>query len=278
MSTRNIFLVSVVIFTWFLFVVPDSFLSKDLGGTILTIVAFLFGIIAGFYIVVTTTDYNSVKNILASETAGWISLHQNVLIYNKQFANKLSLLIDKYLIQAFDPEIIDYAKLTNAEFENVKTFVTGLPYKENLSSVHQNIRNNMDSIITARQQLTVLGTKALSSFQWTILSALAGLFIFSFYGLRTGELFFNVVTVVISSSVVLILLLIRDLDLYIWNEKTFGFDIFQNVFKSIGQLPYYPAESIDSGRVSPQEKEYRLGRYIDFPKSNERKIEIKKTG
>jgi len=278
MNTRNIFLVSVVIFIGLIFVAPASFITKDLGNTILTIVAFLFGIIAGFYIVVTTTDYNSVKNILASETAGWISLHQNVLIYDRQSADKLSLLIDEYLIRAFDPEIIDYAKLTHSEFETAKAFVRELPWKENLSSVHQNIRNNMDVIITSRQQLTVLGAKTLSSFQWTILCALAALFIFSLYGLRTGELFFDIVTVVISSSTALILLLIRDLDLYIWNEVTFGFDIFQNVFRSIGQLPYYPAESIKGGRVHPLEKEYRTGTYINFPRSTERKIEIKKTG
>src|SRR3990167_8256616 len=140
MSTRNIFLVSVVIFTWFLFVVPDSFLSKDLGGTILTIVAFLFGIIAGFYIVVTTTDYNSVKNILASETAGWISLHQNVVIYDRKSADKLSLLIDAFIRHAFDFEIIDYAKSTNDKFKSVEAFMIELPYNKYFDTLHGVIR------------------------------------------------------------------------------------------------------------------------------------------
>lgn len=277
MNTRNIFLVSVVIFTGLLFIVPRSFIPSELGNTILTVVAFLFGIIAGFYIVVTTTDYNSLKTILASECAGWISLYDNVLVYDKQSAERLSSLIDEYERSAFDFELIDFAKSTHTQFRAIETFMVELPYKENMSSVHQNIRSNMDTIVTARQQLTVLGTKTLSPFQWTILSALAGLFVFSLYGLRSGELFFDVVTIVISSSVVLILLLIRDLDLYIWNEQTFGWDVFQDIFKSIGQLPYYPAEAIESGRVSTLEKEYRVGRYIDFPKSRERKIEIRKT-
>ncbi len=276
MNARNIFLVSVAIFIGLIFIVPNSFINKDLGNTILTIVAFLFGIIAGFYIVVTTTDYNSLKSILAAETAGWISLHQNVLIYDKQSANKLSLLIDEYIRDAFDFELIDYARSTEVQFEAIKIFVRELPWKENMSSVHQNIRNNMDVIITARQQLTVLGTRTLSTFQWNILWALAILLILSLYGLRTGELFFDIVTVVISSATVLIILLIRDLDLYIWNEKTFGFDISQNVFKSIGKLPYYPAESLEEGRIYTLEKEYRLGKFVNFPNSNERKIEIKK--
>ena len=277
MNTRNIFLISAIIFIILLFVVPSSFLPSELGNTILTVVAFLFGIIAGFYIVVTTTDYNNVKNILATETAGWISLHQNILIYDKQVADKLASLIDKYILRAFDFEIIDYAKSTHAEFEAIKNFVVGLPYKENFATLHGNIRNNMDVIITARQQLTVLGARTLSIFQWTILFALATIFIFSLYGLRTGKLFFDIVTVAISGSIILVLLLIHDLDLYIWNEKTFGYDIFENVLKSIGQLPYYPAESIKQKRVQPHDKEYRVGTYVNFPKSIDRKIEIQRT-
>jgi len=217
MNTKYVFLISVVIFVILLFVIPRSFVPTGLGNTILTVVAFLFGIISGFYIVVTTTDYNSVKNILATETAGWISLHQNILIYDKQVADKLASLIDKYILRAFDFEIIDYAKSTNDEFESIKELVRELPLKENLSSVYEKIRNVMDDIIISGQQLTVLGARTLSVFQWTILFALASIFTFSLYGLRTGELFFDVVTVAISSSIVLVLLLVRDLDLYIWN-------------------------------------------------------------
>lgn len=274
MKTRNIFLISVLIFIILLFIIPSAFIQAELGNTILTVVAFLFGIISGFYIVVTTTDYNSVKNILATETAGWISLHQSILIYDKQVADKLSSLIDVYIIRAFDFEIIDYAKSTYNEFESIKKLTIELPFKEALSPIYEKIQNVMDGIIISRQQLTVLGTRSLSVFQWTILFSLALMFIFSLYGLRTGEVFFDIVTVIISSSIILVLLLIRELDLYIWNEKTFGYDIFENVLKSIGQLPYYPSESIRQKRVQPHDKEYRIGTYINFPKSLDRKIEV----
>lgn len=277
LKNQNIFFISLVIFIGLLFVFPHSFIPSELGNTILTITTFLFGIIGGFYIVVTTTDYNSVKNILASETAGWISLHQNISIYDKQLADKFSRLVDAYVRRAFDYEIIDYAKGTHVEFEALKRMVRDIPLKNELSSVYEKIRDVMDEIIKSRQQLTVLGAKTLSPFQWFVLFILATLLVFSLYGLRSGELFFDIVTVAISSSVVLILLLIRDLDLYIWNEKTFGYDIFENVLKSVGQLPYYPAESLEAGRVNPSEKEYRVGTWLNFPKSLDRKVEIHKT-
>lgn len=279
MNTRNIFLVSVVIFTGLLFIIPHALISPEsfLGNTVLSISAFLFGLFAGFYILATTTDYNSVKNILAAESAGWISLYENVFIYDTQSAGKLSLLIDEFERYAFNFEIIDYAKSTNIKFESISLFMKTLPYKESMSSVHQNIRTNMDAIVIARQQLTVLGERTLSLFQWAIFLALAVAFILSLYVLDPGGWFFNAITVIISSAVVLIMRLVHDIDLYIWNEQTFGWDVFQNIFRAIGQLPYYPGESIEARRVHPLEKEYRVGTYVNFPESMVRTIEIKKT-
>jgi hypothetical protein len=259
MNTKNIFVLSVALFIVLLFVVPRAFIPMDLGDTIITVVAFLFGIIAGFYIVVTTTDYNSIKNILASETAKWVSLYQNILIYDTPTSEKLSSLIDTYIRRAFDYEVMDYERGTREEFANITKTIRGLPLKQEVAYLYEKIGNTFDDIIQTRQQLAVLGTRALQVFQWIILITLAALFIFSLYGLRTGELFFDIVTVSISSSIILVLLLIRELDLYLWNEKTFGYDIFQNVLTSIGRLPYYPIESIDKGRIIPAEKEYRVG-------------------
>jgi len=274
MKANYIFFASLFIFTILLFLLPIGFISSDLGNAILTISTFLFGIMAGFYIVITTTDYNSVKSILASETAALISLYQNVLIYDKQSAEKLSLLIDEYVRNTLNYEIINYVRNTHRQFQNIQSAVRDLPIHDNLSSVYESIRNDMSNFIIARQQLTVLGAKTLSIFQWVVIFVLALIPLVSLYGLRTGEIFFDIVTVIVSVAVALILVLIRDLDFYVWNEKTFSFEIFENVFIAIDQLPFYPAESIQKGRVRPVENEYRLGTYVDFPKTLERKIEV----
>ena len=276
MKSKYIYFICLVVFTALIFIIPSSFISLDFGNTILTVTAFLFGILAGFFIVVTTTDYNSIKNILATETAGWISLYKNILTSDKKMAKKLALLIDKYIIRAFDYEIIDYARFTHREFDDIDKLFEKMPAKIYSSNSFQVIRGNMDQIILARQQLTVLGARTMSLFQWIILVSLASIFILSLYGLRTGELFFDIVTVLVSSSIVTILFLIRDLDLYIWNEQTYSFDIFENVFKALGQLPYYPEESVQKGRIVPLDKKYRLGKYSDNPQSKTRIITIYK--
>lgn len=273
-NTRNIYLLSLVVFYLLLFVIPNSFVSLDFGNTILTVSAFLFGILAGFFIVVTTTDYNSIKSILAVETAGWISLYLNTLCCNKKTARTLARLIDAYVIRAFDYEIFEYVRHTGPEFIEAQRLIERMSNKDKESNVYQNIRSNMDQIIGARQQLTVLGTKTMSLFQWSILISLAIIFIFSLYGLRTGAIFFDIVTVFISASIVTVLLLIRDLDLYAWNDQTFSYEIFENVFKVIGALPYYPEESINERKFTPLENKYRVGTLASGAKVERRKIKI----
>jgi hypothetical protein len=270
-NTQPIFFLSLIVFVLLLFVIPTSLVSSDLGNIVLTITSFLFGIISGFYIVVTTTDYNNLKSILASETANWIFLYKNILAYDKHLAKEFSLLVDAYIRRNFDYELIDYSRGTSVEFEAISDKIKKIPVKDDLSS---SINQIFGSILFSRQQLLVLGSKSLSVFQWLVLVVLAGLLVFSLYGLRSGELFFNVVTVAVSSLSVLLLLLIRDLDRYTWNEKTFSFDVFQSVFKAIGQLPYYPAESLKEGRIIPRDNEYRIGKFIDFPNSLARKIKV----
>lgn len=274
MRTQYIFLFSVISFLVLLFVVPTGFISSDSASIILTINTFLFGIIAGFYIVVTTTDYNSVKKLVGDETAAWITIHQSVSVYDKSLGDKLMLLIDEYIRRAFDFEIIEYTKNTFPEFEKIRKFVAELPIKQEMSSIYEQIDNTLGEITDHRQQMFILGAKTLSAYQWLVLLVLAATFIVSLYGARTGELFFDIVAVAISSATVLILFMIKELDLYVWNEKTFSFDAFENVFKSIGQLPYYPEESIINGRVAPQETEYRIGKRVYSEGRMSRQVEI----
>lgn len=257
-----------------LYIIPAGFISMELGSIILTVTAFLFGIIAGFYIVVTTTDYNSLKLTLATETANWVNLYQNLNIYDGQVAKRAIPLIDRYMRRNFDFELIHYTKVTSEEFSDIEREIRRLPIKPELSSVYEQILNSLNTIMVSRQQLLVLGTHALSTLQWFVLFVLAGAFILTLYGVRSGELFFDATIVAITASTALVLLLVRDLDSYIFNERTFAFDIFENVFAAIGQLPYYPEETLLSGRIHPPEKEYRVG--IPHTGVRERHIEVRK--
>ena len=67
MKIKEIYLISILVFIFLVLLIPDRFIEPETGNTILTIGTFLFGLLAGFYIVVTTTDYNNLKSILSTK-------------------------------------------------------------------------------------------------------------------------------------------------------------------------------------------------------------------
>src|SRR3989344_1571776 len=141
---RRFFIVSVLLFALLAYIIPTGLINTDYGNVILTIATFLLGIFAGFCILVTTNDYNSVRGLAADETAGWISLYQTVGVYESGASEKLKPLLSEYIIRSFDYDFIDYARETKPEFEPIQELINNLPIVDARSSVHQNILDRID--------------------------------------------------------------------------------------------------------------------------------------
>src|SRR3989344_4152657 len=169
MLTNKIFLVSIVIFAGLAAILPTGFLDSEYGNVVLTISTFLFGIFAGFCILVTTNDYNVVRGLAADETAQWISLYDTLRIYDSRAYNEIKPLLREYIIRSFDYDFIDYARETKPEFTRIRDLINSLPVMESKSSVHQNILDRIADVTKARQHLTALGNRSLSRLEWLVL-------------------------------------------------------------------------------------------------------------
>ncbi|OHB18366.1 MAG: hypothetical protein A2749_02580 [Parcubacteria group bacterium RIFCSPHIGHO2_01_FULL_45_26] len=270
----KLFIISLVFFGVLAYLLPTSLIDTDYGNVILTIATFLLGIFAGFCILVTTNDYNSVRELAADETAGWISLYNNVQVYDADSALKLKPLLSEYIIRSFDYDFIDYARETKPEFRPIQDLINSLPVMESKSSVHQNILDRIADVTKARQHLTALGNRSLSRLEWLVLFMLSFTVIATLYGLRTGSPFFDFVTIAVSSAIVMILELTYDIDRYMWNDASFGFETYNNVLVAMGELPYYRQDFLQRRIVVPLEKKYQIGILSNHGKSWERKIEI----
>ncbi len=276
MKIYFIFIFALLFFSILISFVPSGFISTNLADAILKTSTFLFAILAGFCIATTITDYNDLRTNIGREIGEFINLYRNVYVYSREQAQKLAALIDIYIRRTFDYEIIEYTKQTESEFANIEQFIKNLPIEQEKISIFQKILSTMESLTNSRQKLFTLNSHAVPKIQWIILITLALTIIISLFSFPNDNLFFKATTVLISACLVLVLRLIQELDLYIWNEETFAYELYQNAFKAMGQLPYYPAESIKKGRYISKEKEYRVGTLINH-ETFERKIEtIKK--
>ncbi len=110
---------------------------------------------------------------------------------------------------------------------------------------------------------------------WFILILLSTVLIFLLFTLRTPEnLFFNLTIGAVGAIIYFILLLLWEVDSNSFLEEQLACKDTQVIFRSLGQLPYYPAWALDEQNIVPLYPQYRIGTYTNLPSSHHKKITI----
>lgn len=253
-----------------LFIFPKNLVISNISE-IFSAVAVIFGIIAGFFIAATFTNYFALQNSIADEISNLVSFFEISALLNPKIKEELKEAIDLYLIRLFDYELYDYDK-TWPEFEKIIKIADENIKKTDttLYGRYLEIEQNLKKV---RQSAILSARRILGPAHWAILIILAITLIFLVYIMRDAGVFSSILTVLVSSAACLILFLLFDIDSNYFAEEKLAFDTYERAFEEIGKLPYYPAESLKSKRINPRGK-YRLGILIGDPKQFKRKVVI----
>jgi hypothetical protein len=253
-----------VVFGALIFIVLSSILPfyglLEEMRIILTVTTFLFGIIAGFVIASRVTRYSRFRELLTNETGYLITLYQYSLFMDQKFQNKIKDVIDSYLIESFLYEIYEYHEKTEKMFYTI--FDTIREYKPTTSQQESTLnamKNIIKDLLKDREELYLLGKDRISFLLKSTLILLAGIMLFGLYLIRIETLYFHIITVLLSTSILMILFLVRDLDRLKLSSYVFSYGIYNRVFDAIGKLHVYTSDSSIRGMPIPTEDEYRFG-------------------
>lgn len=244
-------------------VVPGQGPSHDVE-LILTVSSFLFAILAGFYISRQSKRFDNLRKLVASQDANWVSVFKTAEIIGKDFAKRIADRIDSYYIVWFDYAIGSDAYKNSAKhldevYEELRlhTELVG----DNIDSVYDEIIIFLADIEKNRNRESVLSLEKITGGQWAALLILTGVIIFSLYYLMVPALYSKVITMLLSTVLVLVLLMLRDLQNLMHGGEMQLDESGQEVFEIIGKPRYYNKKYIDSGvTVIPEHvEEYRLG-------------------
>lgn len=261
------------IFIILVFIIPPKLISTDVSN-FLTTTTVLFAIICGFFIATVFSNYSRLQSLIAEETAGLISLHIMCKYLNSSIEKDVDDAIDKYLIAAFDFELIDYIDNTWEEFNSILKVIDKISRDTDLFAT---LIGQVSNLLKVRQEIILTTRRIMNISNWIISAGLATLIIILLFSSKDSSLVSMIFTVSLSSATFFVLFLLDEIDSNRFAEEKISFDIYQRVFKEIGKLPYYPEVSIKSRRVQPPKGAYRVGKYKDFPKSLDKKIEIVRT-
>lgn len=276
MNLKYIDAVKGATFAFIIFIIAVIYLpgvgpSEEVEN-ILTISTFLFAILAGFFISRLSTRFNEIRKLVGEEDALFLSFYKTSQIYGKDFTNKIRELIDKYYVVCYDGIVGFQYKPTVKYFLQMWDELLKLK-KYRKESSYQTLLDNLNDLEKTRNLSSVTYEEKLGAGQWIILIFLAGIILFSIFYLKTDALYSRVITVLLSTVLVLVLLIARDLQNLMLGGKPLLEESGQEVFEFIGKPRYYNQFLLKKGRstIPKNVKVYRLGMH----KPGADKFEIK---
>jgi len=238
--------------------------SNESINTIIGVVGLLFAILVGFFINDLWTRFQRVRENVSIEVSGLQTYFIFVKILSafprhKKWIEKQRELIDRYIKEFFKVEWTNYEKvdpLFNDIMRSLKDIGELKTNKE--TETYTNFLPLLNEVTTAREKLFMYGKDKLSKAEWMVVCSLASIILFSMFYINTGILSSVFLTGVLSSSVITILLIMRDLNDLSYGEDMISFEPYETIFDVIGKPRFYLKRDIECGRVKPpKEIKYR---------------------
>ena len=228
----------------------------------LTVSTFLFAILVGFFTSRLNSRYEKMRELIGSEDALWLSLYKTSQLYGKEFSDKIRNLIDKYYIVSFD-----FYGLDEDCYKHSMKYFLGV-YDELIKmKKHRDeeafgkMLDRLSSIEDKRNNYSILSLEKITKGQWTVLISLATIIIVNLFYIEITGMYSQAIVVLLSTILILVLLIIRDLQNQRMAGKLLLSESGQKIFETIGRLRYYNEHHIRNGslKIPKDIKTYRLG-------------------
>jgi hypothetical protein len=262
-STKGSLIVLVIITLLSVFL-PQSNAEFDFK-TVLTIATFLFAILAGFDLSRMYSRYTNVRQSIAEEDARLLSFYAKSKIYGQPFSNRIKKIIDEYCINFLDYGIWKsegyYYKPTSAQFLQLYSEMEKIK-KYRHEGTFESMLDDLSYLEAARNRASVFIYAQMTLKRQYFLFLLTLIILLSlFVGIRAENIYSQIITISLSTSLILILLLLRDANNFMIQPKGMGIESKQEVLEFMGLSRYYNKLNQKRGFlfIPEQKKKYRLG-------------------
>lgn len=262
------YLIIIVITLSFLavFVLPKKEQVSEGISAILGLVGLLFAILVGFFITDLWSRFQRIRENVATEVSGLQTYYLFVQIlgkfpHHKEWAEKQQELIDRYIREFFYVEWGDYGKIDPYFNEIIKSLNEIKELKTNKEvETYTNFLPLLNEVTTAREKLFMYGKDRLNKMEWIVVLFLSAILVFSIFAIRTPDLSSLFLSGTLISTVIILLLILRDLNNLSFGEEMVSFEPYETIFDVIDKPRFYLKRDIKSGRVIPPKNiKYRVG-------------------
>ncbi len=254
-------LIALVIFALTAVFAPSNGPAADVE-LILTVSTFLFAILAGFFIARLNKRYDQLRDQTADEDSYMLSFYLTSQFFGKSFQRKIANIIDRIYVTSYDTFLADDYKYSKADYVKFYEALNEIKIKRKKENqAFDNMVTMLAEIEKTRNNTAIIAADKLTIGQWIIMIVLAAIITFCLFFLKVPEVYSQVITAMLSTILILVILMMRDLQ----NLRLMGTCIVtesgQEIFEDIGKIRYYNNEFVKNGfDVIPKNlKRYRLG-------------------
>ncbi len=280
---RNIYVRLAATFAFFflLFQVVEPADDQESIEVLLSISTFLFAIVFGFLFSNRYSRYTTLKNYLLTDDARLLNIYQASKVFGKKQMEKCRGVIDAYLVAQLDYKLEDY-HYTTPTLLDLQAYIFSLKPRTNTQQLlHGRMIELVEPILESDRFIVNATGSRMKAYEWGSL-LLLGLILEICITLMPHEtLFLQLMFGLLATSVVLLLLVLRRLDLLQWGRSGWTWKPLIRLFHEIGSIPYFPEPIVRSGFV-PRSlikslKKYRLATYTNlYPDIPGKKVKVVK--
>jgi hypothetical protein len=267
---------AAIIFTLMAIFIPGRGMDEFVLA-LLSVSSFLFGIFMAFSISDRHSRQKEMRSTLKEGDAYVVNLYKIAKAYDEKTRKKVQQLIDDWVTSTFDYYLSNYHK-TFPKFFKLYDYIINLkPQTKKQQTLYEEMVTILQEQVKENKKVRYLVHDRITKAEWISILTLAGIIIFGLFFINTNVFFSIVLVVLLSTTLITIILVLRDLDSLYWKEQKWIWDPMIDTFHEIDRLPYFPQEDIDLKRIKvPKGLKYRSAQFPrPYPDLTGKKVKIR---
>ena len=249
----------------------------DLVLALLSVSSFLFGIFVAFSIADRHSRQKEMRETMRVSDAYVINLYHLSKVMSKDVQKKIHKHLDEWLVATMDYFLKDHHK-SDPLFSKLYMYILSIkPKKGKQSLVYEEMIPLLFSQVESNKRVRYLSQDKITVAEWSSILILTGIILFCLFYINTNSIFSIFLVTLLATTLVTILLVLRDLDALYWKEQKWIWDPVSALFQEIGSLPYFPQDVIDNKRIKLKKGlKYRGATYPKpYPDLTGKKVKIR---
>jgi ABC-type multidrug transport system fused ATPase/permease subunit len=214
--------------------------NTELINTMLGVSSFIFGIFFTYYLGISSSKFTKITEALRKDDKSTLAIYYHSHELKKEDHEKITKLIDDYLVNQIDYYLKDYPK-TSGEYFKLFDYcqsITPSGYKEEIA--YEVILDLLDESLENRKVVESQLSYKISFFEWFSLSLFAGVIVICMFILSNGSNETSLMIATISMGITAVLYLLYEIDNLQWKESKLIWIPLTQFFRDMGLLPYFP--------------------------------------